>query len=785
MAKRRKKSRYKGKKHIFTIIICVFLLIFVAASAAVAAIIKNSPNLDVNQVLNLNEPSVLYDDKGNFMDVVVSTEQRTVVPFKSIPDNLKNAFVSIEDERFYKHKGIDIKRIFGVILIDIKNKISNKPGIQGASTITQQLVRDIYLSKDVSIKRKIQEMYMSLKLERLITKDQILEAYMNTIFLGGRSFGVESASQQYFKKPVGSLSLIQCAFIAGIPQSPSVYYPYSSAARKNPSIYLNRTKNVLAKMYDNNYITYDQYINAVNDVSNGKLSIQPYSPPKNKLENEWFSMPAIQQVKNDLKLKYKYSNSQVDNLLTYGGLKIYTTMDKQLQKKTQDTLNNSTVFSSSSHTDKNKIVQPQASAVVMDYHTGKVKALVGGRGDQPAMSFNRASSKNYLRPPGSSIKPITVYSPAISSKKYTAASTINDSEWSQDLAQKYASNGNPYYPQNDDGFSNEDMTFRTALAKSSNVIAAKIEDTLGLDIGSSYAEKFGLNLDSTDKSSISSLSLGELHNGTNALEMAAAYGVFGNKGNYTDPILYTKVTDRSGKVILKAKTTKRKVLSESSAYIMYNLLKAPVSSGGTGSNANLGDMPTSGKTGTSSYEKNLWFCGLTPYYSASVWIGNDNNTSLPNSLNSNSSAALWAAIMEPFHTNMSTKDIPVPSGVTSAKICSESGDLPSPLCYIDPTGSKVYTEFFLSGTVPTSICTLPHTWIKGDSIFGQYNNNQYNPVLGGKHQTKSKDSGYKNDKDKNNNNNATETPNPDNNNTKDGETDTPPNQGNGTDSTNN
>lgn len=712
MAKRRKKSRYKALKLTFTILICIFLLVSMATIGIGAAIIKNSPPLDVNRVLNLNEPSILYDDKGNFMDVVATTEQRTVISFNTMPDNLKNAFVSIEDERFYKHTGIDIKRLTSVIFIDIKNKLTNKSGIQGASTITQQLVRNIYLSSQVSFKRKLQEIYLSLKLEKLLTKDQILGAYMNTIFLGGRAFGVESAAQQYFGKSANSLNLIECAFIAGIPQSPSVYNPYSSAAKKNPSIYLNRTKNVLKKMYDNNYISEKQYLDGINDISSGKLNIKPYTPKSNKLENEWFSMPAIDAVKKDLKVKYQYTDSQVNQLLTYGGLKIYTSMDKNLQEQTQETLNNDSALGSSS--DKNGIIQPQASAVVMNYHTGEVKALIGGRGTQPAMSYNRASSVNYLRPPGSCIKPLTVYSPAIDLKKATAATTIEDSPLSDDLAQKYSSNGTPYNPKDDEEMTNGDMTLRNALMKSINVIAVKLEDTLGLETGASYADKFGISLDTDDRSSIAALSLGELHNGTNTLQMAAAYGVFGNNGMYTAPRLYTKVTNRNGKVILESKVDTKKVISPATAYIMYDMLKGPVSKDGTGPSANFSSM-VRGKTGTSSDKKNLWFSGLTPYYSASIWIGNDDNSSI-NSLNSNSAAAIWADVMRPFHDGLPAKDISMPSGLVISKVCSESGYLPSPLCYIDPTGSKVYDELFLTGTIPTNECNLGHTWFSSNPL---------------------------------------------------------------------
>ena len=198
---------------------------------------------------------IIIEIKNNSMDVLVTPQQRTVIPFTSMPQNLKNAFVSIEDERFYKHKGIDLKRLVGVVFIDIKSKISGNTGIQGASTITQQLVRNIYLSSQISYKRKLQEIYLSLKLEKKLSKTEILEAYMNTIYLGGRALGVEAAAKQYFGKSAKDLNLIECAFIAGMPQSPSVYYPYSTAAKKNPSIYLNRTTAVVKKMYENGYIS--------------------------------------------------------------------------------------------------------------------------------------------------------------------------------------------------------------------------------------------------------------------------------------------------------------------------------------------------------------------------------------------------------------------------------------------------------------------------------------------------------------------------------------------------
>jgi penicillin-binding protein 1A len=716
MVKKRKKTPFKALRVTLITILSLFILSLVASLGVVFAIIKDAPPLDVNQILTLNEPSVLYDDKGKFMDVVVTNKQRTVLSSNEMPQDLKNAFVSIEDERFYKHGGIDLRRITSSLFIDIKNRLKGQSTLQGASTITQQLLKNTLLSSEVSLKRKIQEMYLAIQLEKYLTKDQILTAYMNTIFLGGRAYGVEAASEQYFNKKAKDLNLIQCAFIAGMPQSPSVYYPFSAASRKNPSMYLDRTKTVLMKMHDNGYITQQQYANALNDLANNKLTFQPPSSNSGGFNYEWFSIPVIDQVKKDLKTKYHYTDTEVQHMLMYGGLKIYTTMNKDMQDNTQKLLSEDSLFGVNSKKGKNgRIVSPQASAVVMDYHTGEVKVIVGGRGKQPPMSFNRAASDRFLRPCGSSIKPLAVYAPAIDLKEATAATVVDDSPLPDDLAKMYGSAGNPYNPQDDDHTFMGDMTLRSGLMYSRNLVAIKLENQIGLKTGAEYAEKFGLTLDNHDKTSIAALSLGELHHGTNPLTMTAAYGVFGNNGIYTYPQLYTKVVDRNGKVILENDHKTKSVLSPQAAYVMYDMLKGPVSPGGTGPKANFGDMPVRGKTGTSGDSRDLWFCGLTPYYSAAVWIGNDDD-SVVNGISSNTAAGVWAAIMKPIHQNLQPKDIPMPQGVTTAVVCSESGKLPTTACYNDPTGDKTYSELFIDGTIPTEYCPLSHSYPNNNSI---------------------------------------------------------------------
>ncbi|NEZ45619.1 PBP1A family penicillin-binding protein [Clostridium niameyense] len=697
MAKKKKKRKSSVFKIIFKTILILFLVGLVAFSGIAIAMIKTAPPLDVQQILTLNEPSVLYDDKSQYMDKVITNEQRIVVDSKTIPSNLKNAFTSIEDERFYKHKGVDPIRVTGAILANIANKFRNSNKIQGASTITQQLVKNTVLSSEISFKRKIQEMYLAIKLEKELSKDKILEAYMNTIFLGGNSWGVEAASKQYFNKSAKDLTLIECAFLAGIPQSPSVYYPFSEASKKNPSIYINRTKTVLYKMLENGYINQAQYDDSIKNLDAKKLAFSKPSSNNGRLNYEWFTSPVIEQVKKDLKTKYNYDDKQVQNMLMNGGLKIYTTMDKSMQDKIQNIINNAGYLNSH---DVNGIIQPQASTVVMDYHNGEVKTVIGGRGNQPVRSYNRAASFNYLRAAGSSIKPLTVYSPAIDTKKATAATVIEDSPVPTDIGTKYGSSSNPYNPKNSPNIYRGYVTLREALMNSINVVAVKLVDMMHLETSISYAEKFGIPLDNHDKSSIASLSLGELHKGTNPLIMAQAYGTFGNNGNCTYAKLYRKVVDRNGNILLDNKTQSKQVLSAQAAFITYDMLQGPVSSGGTGPQANFGNMEIRGKTGTSSDMKNLWFCGLTPYYSAAVWIGNDDSSTV-SGVYSSTAARLWGDIMREFHANLPYKQVQKPDGVVTASVDKVSGKLPTSLSYKDPRGSTVYTELFINGTVPT------------------------------------------------------------------------------------
>lgn len=705
---KKKPQQNKAKKIFkgicFGVLFC-FLAVFVIAAGYAFAIIKTTPPLDVDAVLSLNQPSSLYDNDGEFMDNLHTDEERYVIDSSEMPADLKNAFVSIEDERFYKHNGIDIQRIAGAALLDVKKILTGQKGLHGASTLTQQLLKNTILTNDVSIERKVKEIYLAINLEKKLTKDQILTAYLNTIPLGGQVYGVEAASLLYFSKSASDLSLIECAYLAGITQAPTTYSAYNQNNIKDPTPYINRTITVLSMMKQNNYITEDECSKAIEQVKNGGLVFKKSKQDYN-LNYEWFVYPAVSQVKEDLKQKYNYTDEEVSKLVVNGGLKIYTTMDRDLQDFTQQTLDNykNLGVSNAETYDSNGVPLLQASATIVDYRNGQVLAMVGGRGKQQPQSTNRAYSA--LRPIGSTTKPLTVYGPAINEEVITAATPIDDAP----LPQNKLDGGKHYDPANSDFTYQGLMTAREALTYSKNTAAVIVEDMLGTKTGIEYGENLGLKYNEKSKSSIASLALGQFNNdpkdpdGGNTYILAGAFGTFGNEGEYIKPLLYTKVVDATGKTILdNSNLDSTEVFSPETAYIMYDMLKGPVTYYSS-TPAKWGEMPVSGKTGTTSDSCDLWFAGLTPYLSGSVWLGYDNPTKLIGG--SSSCAKLWGMLMEKAHEGLKVKEIEEPAGIVKVTVCKDSGLLPSSLCSQDPRGNRVYEELFAEGTEPTTTCDV-------------------------------------------------------------------------------
>ena len=720
------KNNKKNKSKISTFIKGIFLTmlllgiaIFVVGLGYVFAIIKSTPSLDIQAVKNLSQPTSLYDSNEGFMDNLHSEVERTVISGDEMPQALKDAYVSIEDQRFYSHKGIDIIRIGGSIVTDIKKIFVGDSGYHGGSTLTQQLLKNTILSnEDFIVERKIKEIWLALQLEKHMTKDEIITQYLNTIPLGGTAYGVEAASNLYFGKSAKDLNLIECAFIAGITQAPSYYSPYMDKNKDNPSVYINRTKTVLDKMLELDKITQAEHDEAYKLLDNNGLVFSKKTTSYN-LKYEWYINPTVAKVKEDLKKKYKYTDEEVSKLLANGGLKIYTNMNRELQDYTQQVLNETNLGDGDPLIENSVTPKFQAAATIVDYNTGKVVALVGGRGEHTANSTNRAYSE--FRSIGSCTKPLTVYGPALNEHLLTAGSTIDDAPLPENIANQYkGDDGKPYNPQNDDSKYSGNIPIREGLKYSKNVVATLTAHKIGIDIGKTYGEKFGLVYNPKD-TGISTVALGQFghadgyKDGGTPYILANAFGVFGNNGLYTEPNLYSKVVDANGKVLLSTEDPKTtEIFSPQTAYIMYDMLKGSRSI--TGPSAQWGAMPVAGKTGTPTKAKDLWFSGVTPYYSGSVWLGYYNSTEELDKygLNSNSAAAVFGKIMAKAHEGLEVKDITPPSGIVTATICQDSGKLATDLCRNDPRGDRVYTEMFEEGTEPTSYCDA-HVQVKINS----------------------------------------------------------------------
>ena len=711
--KKLKKKPSKVKrffKYFFLTLLITGLLIGVVGVGYVVAVIKTTPELDVNTIIDLNEPSTVLDDQSQIIDDVPSTEIRYIISYDEMPQNLINAYISIEDERFMSHGGIDIKRILGAAARDVMVILGKQNGIHGASTLTQQLIKNTILASEASaestpldrINRKIKEIVLAVQLDKELSKEEIIRSYLNTIPLSGHIYGVEAASRYFFAKNAKDLTLLESAYIAGITQAPTTYSAYNTSASNYPNGYIRRTQTVLSKMLELGYITQEEFDTAyaqaeANDFNFSKLDTD-YG-----VNQEWFVYPALEQVKQDLKEKYKYTDEEVNKLLVNGGLKIYTTLNTEMQNAVQEILNERTNLkvddTSSDPTDSDGVPKLQASATVIDYKTGQVKVLIGGRGNQPPTSLNRAYFD--LKSIGSTTKPLTVYGPAIDTKLITAGTPLDDSSVSSEIIKKY--NFGSVNPKNADGSMAGYVTAREALVYSKNLTSIKTVDMLGLDTALEYGERAGLKY-APESHTMSALALGQFEqptgnrDGGNTTILASAYGALGNNGTIYEPSLYTKVEDSSGNVLLERESKATTLFSPQTSYILYDILK------GSSSKAQFSDIPVAGKTGTTNESDNYWFAGVTPYYSGSVWIGYD----IPQKMSggSGSAATLFGKVMSVVHSGLSYADIEAPSGLVQAKVCIDSGKSPTDLCYQDQRGNRVKTEYFIEGTEPKSVCDV-------------------------------------------------------------------------------
>lgn len=668
---------------LFTLLITLIGSIFFATK--VLAIAKDAPEADIDKFLSLSQQSVLLDDQGEIMDRIVSSEVRLPVELSEINPNLQKAFIAIEDERFYEHKGVDFKRTISVSLRYALSKVVGGDFNQGGSTLTQQLIKNIFLTRKKEESRKIQEIYMALEIEKQVPKETILETYLNSIFLGGRAYGVEAAARQYFSKSAKDLSIIESAYLAALPQAPSYYYAFTAANQKDPSIYQDRTILVLSQMAKNNFLSEEDFKTYRDEI---KLNGIPFNATAltngGKYNYEYFTRPVVSAVLDDMVEQLDITREKAQENLALNGYRIYTTMDRSFQEHTEKEINNQDNYEFVEYVDANGIIQPQVSAVITEPSTGYVKAIVGGRGQQVAAGPNRAASKNFLRAIGSSTKPLTVFAAGIDSKTFNSATVFEDSPLSLEERKEYFAGTDVDYtdPSNPGnsydkwwGYTNS----RDALRRSSNMVTLKALKAIGEPIAESYAEKFGLVLPPPAYRGQSMYALGQYANlngqdGANPLIMANAYGTFANDGVKNKPMLYTRVEDSAGNIILENLPEGEQIIKPGTAYIMWDLLKSVVDESPRISQLKFGDMPVAGKTGTSQSYKELWFAGTTPYYSAAVLVASDDHQPIvdKNTGEGMSSAIggikAWGAIMEYPHKNKPYKDLPIPNDILKVPV---------------------------------------------------------------------------------------------------------------------
>lgn len=664
----------------------VFMLFFIcvvigALGGVLIAILDTTKVLTDEDLKYRNLTTIFLDKNGDEMGRIFGGEDRTTVSLNEMSPYLPKAFVSIEDERFYKHKGIDIKRTFGAVI----NYLVPGGKSYGGSTITQQLIKNLTGDDDFKVSRKIQEQWRALQLETKLSKDQILELYLNAIFLGEGAYGAQTAARVYFDKDAKDLTLAESALIAGITQYPTRYNPYNNMKASK-----ERQETVLAKMLELGYIDKQQHDKAVKEeikLRKGKV--------KRALNQSYFIDAVCEDVLNDLQEELNISKGIAQKMLNNDGLTVHTTMDRNIQAALDEAFSDeSTAFSNF----KGKKVKPQAAMVVIDYKEGKVVGLVGGRGEKKGiMTFNRAIHAK--RQPGSSIKPIAVYAPALEWGVVTPATVIDDVPITIRLP-----GGGSWSPRNwyKDGFWGL-STVRRGIENSMNIVAVKVWLKVGSQRSVDFLKSVGISsLTDSDKISPAALALGGFTNGVSPMEMAAAYGAIANGGYYVRPITYTRVVDRNGKVLLEKRSKADKVMDQRAAYLLTDMLKDVVDSG-TATAAKLPNVPVAGKTGTTSNNYDRWFVGYTPYYVGATWFGYDEPQNIYGS--TNYSVKLWQMVMNKTHKNLPYKDYSRPEGIVEREICIDSGKLPGDLCRHDPRGHRTRKELFIKGTEPTEVCT--------------------------------------------------------------------------------
>ena len=752
------KSRKKVSFNIFRFtVLAILLIIVVGAAAAIGGfkgVIDSAPDISASDVMPSKLKSVMYYPDGQeAVELVGAQSNRTIASIKNIPDCVPHAFIAIEDNRFYEHNGIDPKGIVRALFVGLSHGGNFS---EGASTITQQLIKLTVFDGGAEtdtiqrFKRKFQEWYLALKLEKEMTKDEIMEAYLNTINLGRGAYGIEAAAERYFNKKCSDLTISEAAVIAAIAQSPSYNNPIDGQ-----QVNAQRRDKILNNMLTLGFINQQQYDEAKADDVYSRITEVNEITKNKEVIYTWFEDAAIDQVLKDLQEKLGYTSAEANTALYSGGLQIYLTQNRHIQDIVDRYYNDDDNFPSTEYRlhwaltykdedgqevniDENSLqsyygrddcdllydnedqarqsiadflkakgvtdddiiaqnfdmtVQVQSSFVLMDQSTGYVLALSGGRGEKKtSRSFNRATQST--RQPGSVFKTIAVFLPALDSCGLSLASTKEDEPYTTpDGYQPFNTNANSYQGT---------TTIREAITYSMNVVTTKwlVEDVTP-KLGIEYLENLGITTMDEENDAYAPLGLGGISNGVTNLELTGAYAAIANGGVYTQPILYSKILDKDGNVLLDNVPEKHTAMKDSTAWLLTSAMEDVVSKG-TGTPAQISNygIAEAGKTGTTDDYKDLWFVGYTPYYTAGIWFGYDDSTLMRYRLgyNYNAHKVLWKNIMNEVLEGYEDRDFVMPSDVEKLRVCSTTGLLAS-------YGCSTITEYFAKDTAPTEYCS--------------------------------------------------------------------------------
>ncbi len=651
------------------LIILILLIAVGAVVGLVAGSIATLPDYDLNNITGALS-STVFDMNGESVASLRTSKDRIALDPEEIPKVMKDAIVAVEDQRFYRHHGIDFIRLGGAVIANITRGY----GAEGGSTITQQLVKQAILENpEKTMKRKIQEAIIAIQVEFKYDKEEILALYLNNIYYGHSAWSLQTASQIYFGKDAQDITLAEAALLAGVVNLPGKYSPYLNMDNAK-----HRQALVLDRMVEMGYITENQAAEAKKEAINLV-----------GLESRSYKYQSfLDYVVDEALAALDLDESEVSQVYT-AGYQIYTTMDSKTQEFAEKIYADEKNFPAGK---EGKIIQ--SALVILDPHNGEIRTLIGGRNVQGERLFNRAV--NAYRQPGSAFKPIAVFAPALE-KGYSPATVLDD------YPEEYSTPFGPKTFVNYDGKYRGLVSMRTSLQYSINTTAVKMLQKIGVSEGINFSKNLGITslVESGSSNDLGlSLALGGLTTGVSPLELTAAYGVFANQGVYVKPHAIKKIEDKDGNILFEHQPEERTVMSAQSAYLMNDMLQTVVQSG-TGTRARL-DRPVAGKTGTTSFDVEAWFVGYTTDLVGTIWLGYDQKETMRNVYGGSSGAPIWSKVMKVAHEGIPVTSFPMPSGIVSVEVDYKSGLLPSELT----PPEYLVTEKFNSNAVPQEISNV-------------------------------------------------------------------------------